>query len=47
MQSPSTIVAASVISMAGDDDNSGGRHCSHSTLFDACMSRAKGVVGKE
>ena len=47
MQSPSTIVAASVISVAGDDINSSGRHYSHSTMLDAGMSRAEGVLGKE
>ncbi len=41
------MVAAGVIIVASDVINSGSRHCSHSTLFDACMSRAEGVVGKE
>ncbi len=45
--SPSRMVAASVISVAGNDINSGGNHCSHSMILDAGMSRAEGVVGKE
>ncbi len=41
------MMAAGVISVGGDDINSGSRHCSHSTILDAGMSRAEGVVGKE
>ncbi len=41
------MVAVSVISVADDDINIDSSHCSHSTILDACMSRAEGVVGKE
>jgi len=41
------MVAASVTNVAGDHINIDSSHCSHSTVLDACMSRAEGVVGKE
>ncbi len=47
MQSPPSMMAASVIIVAGDDINSVGSHCNYSTVLDAGMSRAEGVVGKE